>query len=182
MKPYLIQRGRRESRDWKQGIDSLLVFEYMGSAEYEFGALPESLGRIRDNIKKYIYFDFVIGCEAITCLYKAEHENKIKDYLTQLSQGKIQLKERSKFDERVYPIGEYVIDTDFWWDIENDIMFWIKDTEFEKALIKTLQTKPEVNKDLRQSPVVINSFKDLVDQVIIEQKEEKKSWIHKLFK
>jgi hypothetical protein len=41
--PYCIQRGKFKNREGKQGIDSLLIFDYMGSSEFEFGALPSRM-------------------------------------------------------------------------------------------------------------------------------------------
>ncbi len=41
--PYLIQRCRVRSRENITGIDSLLSFDYMGSSEFEWGALPIAL-------------------------------------------------------------------------------------------------------------------------------------------
>lgn len=44
--PYLIQRCKVKSRENITGIDSLFSFDYMGSAEFEFGALPRALSKI----------------------------------------------------------------------------------------------------------------------------------------
>src|SRR5690242_4664141 len=50
MRPYLIQRGsfdrKRPKDDEITGPDSILSWDYMGSAEFEWGALPQSLRRI----------------------------------------------------------------------------------------------------------------------------------------
>lgn len=48
-KPYLVQRvERREvSLDRQRGIDSFFAFDYMGSSEFEWGALPDALKVMR---------------------------------------------------------------------------------------------------------------------------------------
>jgi len=47
-KPYLIQRVmRKEKESDRTGVDQYFRFHYMGSAEFEFGALPKSLERMR---------------------------------------------------------------------------------------------------------------------------------------
>lgn len=47
MQPYLIQRGGFKLAPKEiTGPDSILRFDYMGSAEFEFGALPQSLRRM----------------------------------------------------------------------------------------------------------------------------------------
>lgn len=44
----LVQRLHRSSpRPEKKGVDRYFSMDYMGSAEFEFGALPDSLGRMR---------------------------------------------------------------------------------------------------------------------------------------
>lgn len=39
MKTYLIQRGRFQNQNHKSGIDSIIRFDYMGSAEFELNIL-----------------------------------------------------------------------------------------------------------------------------------------------
>lgn len=62
MKSYLVQRATSypvgSTPENKTGIDKLVRWEYMGSAEFEFGALSESLQRIRKEISKYDLFPF----------------------------------------------------------------------------------------------------------------------------
>lgn len=44
----LVQRLHRSSpQPEKKGVDRYFSMDYMGSAEFEFGALPDSLGRMR---------------------------------------------------------------------------------------------------------------------------------------
>lgn len=48
--PHLIQRVRRRAGSTSpnsKGVDQLFVFDYMGSAEFEFGALPSALKQMR---------------------------------------------------------------------------------------------------------------------------------------
>jgi hypothetical protein len=45
--PNLIQRAKFEDRNYKKGIDSIINLAYMGSSEFEWGAVQESLQRIR---------------------------------------------------------------------------------------------------------------------------------------
>lgn len=43
---WLVQRLTRDDSD-RRGFDGVFAGQYMGSAEFEWGALPESLARIR---------------------------------------------------------------------------------------------------------------------------------------
>ena len=60
MKTWLIQRAKFEDRK-STGIDSILSFDYMGSAEFEWGALPKSLKFIRGHFKEYDYHNVMVG-------------------------------------------------------------------------------------------------------------------------
>jgi len=142
MKTTLIQRAKFENRDYKKGIDSIVHFDYMGSSEYEWGALPESLGKIRDGINNYTYLDVPIKDKVITVFCKDSQKSEVKQYLTELSENKWCLQEYSDFDNYINPLPNYGSRTDFWWDISNHLMFWRKDTEFESKFKTIIATKP----------------------------------------
>lgn len=44
---WLVQRIRRRDMSSAKGIDALFTFDYMGSAEFEFGTLPQALKAMR---------------------------------------------------------------------------------------------------------------------------------------
>lgn len=141
MKTTLIQRAKFENRDYKKGIDSIVHFDYMGSSEFEWGALPESLGKIRDLINDYTYLDVPIKDKVITVFCKDSQKSEVKQYLTELSENKWHLQEYSDFDNYINP--QFMKSrTDFWWDISNHLMFWRKDNEFESKFKTIIATKP----------------------------------------
>jgi hypothetical protein len=71
---YLIQRGKFKDKinlNEVTGIDSIIDFDYMGSAEFEFGSLPKSLktcmaNYYKNNIK---LFNFEIDKHNFICIY-----------------------------------------------------------------------------------------------------------------
>lgn len=142
MKTTLIQRAKFENRDYKKGIDSIVHFDYMGSSEFEWGALPESLGKIRDSINDYIYLDVPIKDKVITVFCKDSQKSEVKQYLTELSENKWHLQEYSDFDNYINPSQNFKSRTDFWWDISNHLMFWKKNNEFESKFKTIIATKP----------------------------------------
>jgi hypothetical protein len=83
MKTTLIQRGKFDNRDYKKGIDSIVRFDYMGSSEFEWGALPESLGKIRDSINDYTYLDVPIKDKVITVFCQDSQKSEVKQYLNE---------------------------------------------------------------------------------------------------
>ncbi len=128
---YLIQRAEFE-QGGPNGIDTILKFHNMGSAEFEFGALPSSIKAIRNNINEYTYLDIPINGKIITVFCNDALKTEMKTYLTRLAKGRIKyLKEKPLFKEYINDEETY-INTDFWWDIENHFMFWKKNVDFEK--------------------------------------------------
>ena len=142
MKTWLIQRGKFENREYKTGIDSILSFDYMGSAEFEWGALPKSLGNIREDLNNYTYLDVPLNSKVITVFCKDSQKGDIKQYLTELAENKMHLKGFSAFNQYVNNSGFFKDRFDFWWDIENDLMFWKKNPEFELKFKNNINTKP----------------------------------------
>ena len=69
MDVYLIQRGNFKKSD-RKGIDGLLSFQYMGSSEFEFGALGESLKRIRKGLHNYTYETIVLNGRLLLYLHR----------------------------------------------------------------------------------------------------------------
>ena len=141
MEPYLIQRAKF-TESTHQGIASILSFDYMGSAEFEWGALPKSLKRIRENLEQYVYVDIHIKNKVITVLCKESQQFDMKLYLLKLSKGEPRLKEFSAFDSYINDKGYYKDRFDFWWDIGNHLMFWKKNPVFEEKFKALIKVKP----------------------------------------
>lgn len=148
MTPYLIQRAKFEDDKTGKGIDTILAFAYMGSSAFEWGALPQSLARIRANIIHYAIFDTTVKGKELT-VFTDSNPAHVTEYLKVLARPSTFLKERSDFDSYINP-SEYDLqwqskrghDTDFWWDIENDIMFWKKNKRFETQFEILITKKP----------------------------------------
>lgn len=135
MRPYLIQRAKFESRPDRKGVDRLLAFDYMGSAEFEFGALPESLKRVRRNIDEYVRFQYSFTktpSKVVTVFCKKDQQELVGDILEQLADQKIRLKEYCDLSNFVKGEERYGVN-DFWWDIDNDWFFWKFNPDFDLA-------------------------------------------------
>lgn len=122
----------------------------MGASEYEWGALPNSLKRIRRGINEYTYLDVPFLNKCITVFCKDSQKSEVKEYLTELAMGKMHTKLGSYFDQCVTPSEEdlkwqkkYPLDINFWWDIENDLMFWVKNNEFETSFKTLIIVEPK---------------------------------------
>lgn len=124
--PYLIQRGWFEDNiDNFDGIDDLIRFEYMGAAEFEFGATYRSLKRIalkKDELKIYSYDKDNIP---IFIICKPNEIDEYRIFISALIENKIHLKEHSYLDY-LFGFGKrdnWQTKTNFWWDLDNDVMF-----------------------------------------------------------
>lgn len=136
--PYLIQRAKFQDRD-KNGIDGLLSFDYMGSAEFEFGALPKSLERIRNNDVQYNLCELTFeNGKTVNVFCKQKDFTDMPDILENLVKNCYHLKEYCDLDYFVNGVDGH---NDFWWDIQNDYMFWKKNEKFTEKFIKALKNK-----------------------------------------
>jgi len=141
--PYLIQRANFADRDFEKGIDSIMKFDYMGSAEFEFGTLPDTLQEIRDNIESFTYLEAKVKDKEITVFCHEDHEPQVIQHLIDISDSKFRTKEWHAFDDYVNDDGYFKDRVDIWWDLDNNIMFWKKSPEFEEKFKSIIENKPE---------------------------------------
>jgi hypothetical protein len=133
----LVQRvSRREDflmpKSMKNpSIDDRYAMDYMGSAEYEFGALPNSLKRICKNFRFFSVFSIdKIKDSKGNSLVLFIQEGKQDEYIKEIEaflRGERHLKEHIDLeyhikgkDWRGKPLEEI---NDIWWDIVNDAWF-----------------------------------------------------------
>jgi len=137
--PYLIQRMklRKVAAGEGRSIDDLFSMDYMGSSEFEWGALPESLKRICRNIDAYELFTPLVNGQQIhdfrgfplVLIAPRELHEEYGDFLVSLVGGAAgHLKEPSyitnnvsgkEWNGKALSYGK----VDAWWDIENDVFF-----------------------------------------------------------
>lgn len=142
-RPYLIQRCDTDILDSKQPrLKSLLNYDYMGSAEFEFGAIPGSLARMRIRIieqGKDAYVILPCGPQAALGPYvgkqlmalvskeKADNEQWLADFhagVKNIIDETVRLKDWSGIPRHYKPErfgGNNYCDA--WHDIKNDVFF-----------------------------------------------------------
>jgi hypothetical protein len=148
-KPYLIQRCTYEER----GNTNLGTItqeyhpDYMGSAEFEFGAMFDSLKRMNDNINQYKISDYIVSGKQVWFFIRGEEEIYIKEYITALEKlikekyGILketikfpfyydkkeikEFKEREKIYKKKLKNPNYTSTPweNVWWDLENNLIF-----------------------------------------------------------
>lgn len=143
--PYLIQRAQINTplAEENTRLSQAVNFDYMGSAEFEFGALPQSFRRIEaqaDSWKCRIVED-IKEDDVPLRVWSALSDEEFAEYVGYLKALRAPRKDRNvqrpptkeavRFEED-YDHGKY-FKTDFWWDITNDVMFGFK-KEFMKRV------------------------------------------------
>ena len=124
---WLIQRGRFATDKPVKTlfIDQNIRYDYMGSAEFEWGALPKSYRRIMYNFNKYVTINTGIyspeGDELILFCNK-EHSNQIRQMVVDFISAPYALKEYSELEKfptaRLGDTSRNGRRTDFWWCID----------------------------------------------------------------
>jgi hypothetical protein len=139
--PYLIQRATIKTplAEGTSRLSDAVSFDYMGSSEFEWGALPKSLRALQfdQKILKFVKVPEIMeGEQQLRVLHAFESDEdfaKYKEYLLRLrGVGEhMRLKERSEFD---LTLKSRYDRANFWWDIDNHVMF-----SFHKIFMNRLQ-------------------------------------------
>jgi len=146
---YLVQRMK--NREISEGnntpsIDDLFTQDYMGSAEFEFGALPKSLKRICQRLNEYQTYTLTEfkrpkSDEAVRIFCLPEHKDEIVEGIRELLKSeypKMQMKEHAGFFKTFHGENDDYHRADAWWEIDNDFFFTVG-----KQNMKNIQTAME---------------------------------------
>lgn len=131
---YLVQRGDFKERENKSGIDKIITWDYMGSAEFEWGALPKAYGYIMNSFSKYklhVEKDMANANGVPLCIFCREDLYElVKATLDAYRKKPYGLKEFISFEREYkvpdeHPVPRYdVIRDHFWFDIEHHFMWF----------------------------------------------------------
>lgn len=155
-----IQRCIFEDREDRKGIDGVLIFDYMGYAEYEFGALNKSLKHIRNSFSSYgtstVSLATPDGISKLVTMFApvsimAEYTEFLQDLAADKvrNQGVTYFIESLRYDsKRTYTKAERFSIYDkplCWWDIGTNVLFWIENPEHEKKILNAIQPPVTTN-------------------------------------
>lgn len=146
--PYLIQRGlinrpltQFKGMRFSQTVDN----DYMGSSEFEFGALPKSLRALQAGATTGLVLEIekrILGGKkgksplfVLHFMQASEYEEYLQ-HLINLRENseKVHTKERHEFGKD-FKSFRGVVSTDFWWDIDNHVM-WTFDEEYARHYLR----------------------------------------------
>jgi len=146
MKFYLIQRGCfNNDGDSLTGNTGVVNLDYMGSIEFELGAIPKSYRRIMHDFNDYIYVPtgiHTIENNELILFSNKVLANEILDSLSSFIYNPYKLKEYSELekipDSSLNDTGFDRLKTNFWWciDINKDWMAFLNSNRklFEKGI------------------------------------------------
>ena len=141
------------SKEAMSKLNEIWRYDYMGSAEFEFGALPESLDHIVKNISEYVagkmevtgkynVYDYSIGInnkkeikKEATVYYICEKKdvNDVCEYIERFADDvkhNYQTKENVGLSQNICK-REYYEDNVGWHDIDNHYLFFTDETMFK---------------------------------------------------
>lgn len=126
--PWLIQRCKIKEWSSEKKVSEYLSLDYMGSAEFEFGAIPKCLRAFGEKIKKlkvHAVDSFFILCTDLEVEEYSKHiraiaddKHRLKEYISLhgLVKGK---------RERTYSKD------DFWFDVDNAVAICLQKEPLE---------------------------------------------------
>ena len=113
---YYIQRISKrkkefEARDWAYGSSTFFILDYMGSAEYEFGAVGDTFKFLREHVDEYIFktCDFKVGVsgkEKVTKLFAFIPKGVDVSYISDLFKDIYNYKHYTKEGTYIQDIGD----------------------------------------------------------------------------
>lgn len=148
VQPYLLQRAKAQEfkPDLKTG--DYLKFDYMGSAEFEFGAIPRFQRNINDKLSKLRPFKVPIadGTE-LWILCEVDQAYDYSKMIEDLYAGKLRTKESTGFNRKevlyvgkkrtaLYDQPHAPFSNDVWFDLDNELII----ARNEQTLLNLKQT------------------------------------------
>lgn len=121
-------------------VSEYAKLDYMGSSEFEFGAVPKSIREL--NKKKLEIFPFHYGEHVIYILCEKGQLDKIKSDMSKYLTGNLRLHEYISLADKLKGEASAVWNDNLWWDIGEHFAFSLDEKYiqgFNKALKKSLE-------------------------------------------
>lgn len=114
----------------------IFSFDYMGSAEFEFGAVPKCFHSIASNIKDYSTHTIVINKTPIYIICKTDENTLVDERLKLLAKNKIHCKGSTMFDTAL-GLNKYSkkeeCRTFGWLELDNNFLFFVDEEMANKT-------------------------------------------------
>lgn len=133
-------------------LREIFAFDYMGAAEFEFGAVPMALQRIAEDHKGYQAHEFEIPLKKIKQGYYEEkpgeregpdpkvyvichkdHRDEVQKRILDWATSREDLKEITRLASALVPQDDYDRENQGWLELDNGFFFFTDKTMFEKT-------------------------------------------------
>lgn len=133
--PWVVQPER--------GFDGYFSLDYMGSAEFEFGSVQESLKAIREAGDIEV-FEHEVAVDGVTkpVFFVGPSKwllDQVQNFQTWVDEG-CQAKERPRFIEQFTDPQDWLVSTVAWWSLNSNVA-WALDGDVAKTLKTAFETK-----------------------------------------
>jgi hypothetical protein len=112
--------GEQFSEGERPKLAQICTFDYMGAAEFEYGAVPEALDKMREG--RLVSFSKTINKKEVYILCQVGDEKEVSRRLELLAKDEIRLKEPSSFDWVISGMGARVHG---WLELDNGFLFTV---------------------------------------------------------
>lgn len=134
--PFSFGGGLRNGGLSNKAMDlfrPIFRFDYMGSAEFEFGAVPEAFGHLYTNLDLYEISSMIIDNSTVWILGKKEDMEEIKSRIIKLTKREIHTKEFVGLKESIDPKDNYWKERFVGWvELDNVFLFSLKKDFIDK--------------------------------------------------
>ena len=139
---YLIQRlEHRTNPEGRKGVDKYVIHDYMGSAEFEFGAIPATWKQFRNNSQDLVRTSIQLPGLSFLCIsHKSISKEELTYSLQLLLDDKVRVKENTYLPERLARKGTSYRNTVAWLRVGENYapLLWTVSPELCKKLCEEL--------------------------------------------
>lgn len=113
----------------------LFSFDYMGSSEFEWGAIPKFFEYIATNNKSYCGYKIKIQEKDVFVVCDTSYSTLIFKRIKEIAKKKVFLKDPSMFDFALNPSRDYHYDYVGWLELDNHFMFFTDEQIYNSVLL-----------------------------------------------
>ena len=171
MRFFLIQRGQFRFEKEESLAKGAVYYDYMGSAEFEFGALPRSYRKIMENYKDYVYVNtgiYTLDRDELILFVNKKISDDVLESIKSFIENPYRLKEFSELEKipKSSKENEYMR-TDMWWCIDNDNDWMAFLNSRRELFLKSIANDYE--RYLKTVPEKPSDFKEKIKKLLLKK-------------
>ena len=124
------------SEDAMKLLRPIFSFDYMGSAEFEFGAIPKCFQSMANRIKEYSTHEIIINKMPVYIICETVNAELINERVKELAKNKIRCKDWTSFNQAL-GLNKYSKKEDCrtigWLELDNEFLFFVNKDAADKT-------------------------------------------------